>query len=273
MLDSLISAGRDLLSRTQLQRLRQQTAKEAKSNNASQKLRVHGWRWHHLGIIGHLSTLQTQAKKQKRGMCQPSNPSALTSRKEFLESVRFVLIDSWQLHNHVESKLFFPWISKRESTDAVAKKCLIIKKERDRLTAESAFVTKRVENWVDARTGNCEKEVDDIIHMLRKLQQKGSQLFQTSEVVILPHVLHLFSEKEQLKFNASVLKNLTGLQKRESLVVFSDALGPSQAKSSTHKDRKDFQRAVPSAVRRIVLPYWTKKLYAKKLRFLTGKAS
>ena len=264
-----ISSIHEFFSQAQLELLRRRQSSNSSSRNASKEFRVLGWKWHHLGLIRHLSALQTEAKRQKHAMCMPSmDGSSLKKREQFLESTRFIVIDSWQLHNFVESKLFFPWISSRDKSDSMGRTFAIIKSERDRLSNESEVLTKSIENWVHCSPAKCESQLERILGTLRGLHQKANRLFDTSEDVVVPHVLRLFSEKEQKEFNSFVLKNLSGSEKRESLVVFNDGVSNNEQGLISEEDRRKFKNELPSAVRRILLPFWVKNMYGQKLRFL-----
>lgn len=143
--------------------------------------------------------------------------------------------------------------------------------ERSRLADESLRLEKRVESWVDVSDDSCERELLSIVANIISLRRKASQLFQASEAFFIPRVRRNFSEKEQLKFNSKVLRNITGKQARISLVVFRDAVDSNEPRVASEQDFKDFESEIPSAIRRFALPHWRRKFVDHKIRFLTDK--
>lgn len=268
MLDSIFSATQDVASRAQLHKLLRLASNEDIPPKAS-RFRVHGWRWHHLGVVRDLTRLHETAVARSSHLCDVSNPQSRVSRQQLLEFLKYIVHDNWQLHNHVEKTLFLPWIRTRDDDVLHARRTAIVAHERERLSSNSALLKRHVHKWVHCSPTQCDKELHVILSRIDRLKYNAASLFKASEAVFIPRVMALFSDEEQLRFNSTVLKNISGRQARTSLVIFHDAIQQSDPIIADGDDRTDFENAVPAAVRKLALPYWRGKFVHRKARFLT----
>lgn len=272
MLDGAISATQDLAIRAQLHKLRQlshSSGSESSNDVSSTRFRVHGWRWHHLGIVRDLARLHKQGTNRKLQMCDVRNPRAQQSRRQFLDALRYIIDDNWALHNFVEGNVMLPWIDRRERNGVTEQRHAIIETERQRLETDSKALANRVDQWVVGRPRTCEREADAILMNVERLRRNAALLFEASEAVLVPQVMRLFSEKEQLKFNSTVLKKITGRQARISLVIFRDAVDQTEPVVAKKADAEDFENSVPGPIRRLAVPYWRSKFVDERIRFIT----
>ncbi|KAI0562664.1 hypothetical protein FGB62_55g130 [Gracilaria domingensis] len=153
----------------------------------------------------------------------------------------------------------------------------IISNERRRLQRHAQQLNDRVTRWSDTNEYNgsrqhqkaCESELENIVHSLRRLRRNATLLFDASEQILVPTVKLSFSEQEQLRFNSTVLKNISGKQARISLVVFTDAVDLKQPVVADSEDAQNFERDVPGAIRRLGVPFWRKRFVGDRIRFLT----
>lgn len=262
------------------------SAKTKQSPARSTRFRVHGWRWHHLGIIRDLTRLHMRGTHRASALCDASGRPeiAAAQRAAFQKALLYILRDNWGLHNSVEERFFLPWVQKAAAAavTAAAKDVAatpgqgdvtasvrVISGERARLARESDHLARMVDKW--AKTDSlptCRRDLRQILGIITKLRKDATRLFDVSEAVLIPRVLQSFTEKEQLQFNHSVLNCISGKEARVSLVIFRDAVDRSHAVVASPTDWTDFQASVPAPIRNLALPYWRNKFVRDKAKFL-----
>ena len=277
----MIQTVKDLYHSFRLQALQHQAKSEspkASSNlNAthttlSSRFRVHGWRWHHLGIERDFLRLQTSAKQKQHNLCNPSFPTTSSrDREHFFRFLQYIIHDNWSLHDYVQQSVFFPWLQQRDTSATIRNHLSLIDTERQRLATDANELVKRTKKWaISTDNGySCRKERDHILTKMDRLRTSAALLFKASEAVVIPRVLMLYTDKEQLGFNSTVLKHISGEQARISLVIFRDAVERNNKPVVAEKeDLDDFLHAVPKPIRVLGLPYWRKKFTHDKLSFV-----
>lgn len=278
---TMIQTAKDLYHFLRLQALQHQAkSKSVKStsnlnethSNLSSRFRVHGWRWHHLGIERDFLRLSTRAKQKQHNLCNPSFPTTSSrNREHFVHFLQYIINDNWSLHDYVQQSVFFPWLQHRDQSATVRNHLSVIDTERQRLATEANALVKRTEKWARSTDNgySCRKERDSILTTMDRLRTSATLLFKTSEAVVIPRVLMFYTDKEQLRFNSTVLKHISGEQARISLVIFRDAVERSNKPVVAEKeDLEDFLHAVPKPIRVLGLPYWRKKFTNDKLSFV-----
>lgn len=208
---------------------------------------VHGWRWHHLGVVQDLRQIAFAA--QAPALCAAGGGPL---RKELAGAFEHVLDDNWGVHDDVEDKLFFPWVRSRAGgTRKIALAALTARRR--------AGARRREDLRRDlAAFGRCKGGSTCTVHANRAasgvtaLADEAAALFAAEEKLLVPLVTKLFSRQEQATFNKEVIRSLSSRQARVSLVVFRDAV------QSSPKERSEFEREVPAPVR-VLVPYWRRK--------------
>lgn len=293
MLDEFVQLPKRWLTKLQLTKLSQKFRHIGGGQNGSVSddrfqwdgFVVHGWRWHHLGIVRDLRRLSASIQKRQTQLCPASahqGPSKITptstARLQWValkDMLDHILDDNWRLHDYVEEALFFPWLAKRLDSEhprlyqPFLKDVALIASQRELLTRDAKALARSVSVTVNdglekiVRDGaSCGRTVHAIRSKLDRLSKNADTLFEASEAAMIPRVIEAFSRAEQLRFNDKVISNLSGRQARISLVVFKHAVH-----DSPH-DALHFQNGVPAPIRKIALPYWFKKFVAHKIRFV-----
>lgn len=267
MLDNATFATQDLASRVQLLKLRNISPPYHQPPRSSQ-FRVHGWRWHHIGILRDLTRLESKAQHKRHRLCDMQSHNAATQRVQFRNAIEYIIQDNWNLHDTVQEKVFLPWIRDKETDKFRHARANIVNNETKKIQKQCTSLTRTVSRW-SIQPKDCYSELDSIIHSVQRLKRNGAALFQASEAVLVPRVNCLFSEREQLKFNRQVLKYITGKQARISLVIFADAVDATNPSVAKRSDRNNFQRDVPALIRKFGVPFWRNRFVADKIQFLT----
>ncbi|CAN8064578.1 unnamed protein product [Agarophyton chilense] len=282
MLREAILARQDAVLQGQLQKLgRTNAVAVSNEGQASSHFRVHGWRWHHLGIIRDLMRLERKAVKKRGALCQVRRTDESRAlRRQMHDALQYIIHDNWALHNVVEHKLFLPWIMSRDGDETNGEAVNVIGSERRRLQRHAQMLDERMAKWSECNTHNvvrmsqeqCESELQVMISNVQRLRRNASLLFEVSEQVLVPRVKLCFSEADQLRFNSTVLKHISGRQARVSLVIFRDALDlKKQPVVARSDDVHNFERDVPAPIRRVGVPFWRKRFVGDRTRFLTDE--
>lgn len=220
-----------------------------------------------------LSRLERGLSARSGSLCL-AGPGAMRTRKQVLDALRYILDDNWALHNFVEQSLFIPWARGKKPVEPVlGRHVRLVAEERERLQMEANVLTNAVEKWVDVGRARCRGELGGIKERVRRLRENAATLFAASEAVFVPRVVNMFDEKEQVQFNNSVLKNITGRQARISLVIFGDAVQQDDPVVATRTDRDDFENDIPAPIRKLAMPYWKNKFVGQRTRFIAGQGS
>lgn len=245
---------------------------------------VHGWRWHHLGIVRDLRRLSTGIQKRQMQLCPTSFqlenelPLASSARQQWIalqDMLNYILVDNWGLHNFVECKMFFPWLENRHNLkDEFHRKVFLkdkalIERQRALLARQANTLAKLVSSAAgsgfkhDLRNSDaCTRTLREVRAKVDQLSNDAERLFIASEAVMVPRVISLFTRGEQLQFNNTVISSISGKQARISLVIFKHATEESP------EDASQFQNGVPAPIRRLALPFWFKRFVAHKIRFI-----
>lgn len=289
MLDSIRTAANDVTSRLQMLRLHRLAGHANASQSRSTRFRVHGWRWHHLGIVRDLTRLQHAGRAHAPKLCRTASPAggsgssggdeaaARALRDDMYNALMYILRDNWDVHDRVERHLFLPWVSVATSTaspsrvDAAADQVALVSARRAQLARDADTLARCMDAWRTSSAGEarCQRDLRALLGDVRALRGHAHALFGASEAALIPHVLRHYSEREQLAFNKRVLRHISAREARISLVIFRDAVDRSHPVLATAQDLRDFQTSVPSAIRNIALPFWRSKFVKHKVRFLS----
>lgn len=274
----------------------------------SSRFRVHGWRWHHLGIVRDLKRLQAQGELRCHALCDSGDTSRSRAlREDMRAALQYILNNNWRLHNTVEQRLFVPWVKQgasglraRNENRALRRDIAVIETERMRLTGDAHALAIAVDRWVgdideegtpetitlpttstispprpgrssrQTNSNACRRDLNTILRRIDRLTRSAQLLFDSSEAVLIPHVKAAFSEADQLRFNHQVIRNISAEDARISLVIFRDAIDRTPPVIASRADWSDFHTSVPIAIRKFALPYWRSKFVESRTTFLSG---
>ena len=216
--------------------------------------RIHGWRWHHLSILRDLDHVNQLLHSPS--VCAAGAQGA-RARQQVSRVYAHVLDDNWEVHDEVERRLLYPWVSARAG-GARQVALTVLGGRRRALGARRERLRDAV---VQLGNGQCEVRRARAAADAAALRRAARAVFGAAERVVVPAVRALFSADEQRAFNRRVIRTLSPLQSQLMLVVFNDTMYAHRNAVATDDDRRNFESQVPRPIRALV-PLWRKTFLA-----------
>jgi len=222
---------------------------------------IHGWRWHTLSVV-----------RQARALSRV--PWEFVDVNDFQKAARFVVDFNLRGLQHIEQKVFFPWLKSSVKAQLLKKgapqtvtralESVVHQLEQDQKAI------RKLGNELMSTVSNLDKSPQDnqdtlCATMARQsalIADRTQSMMDTETTVLIPLVARTMSKRQQESLNQAVIQSLGMWNSRLHLVSMQQAL-----LGESPEERVLFARSIPKLAQRMI-PRWKRLLYDPQMSIL-----